>query len=86
MKKENYSYTVMKNRSAFLYFNVNGLEAYLKIGESYCEIRNFVPDEMDVQEGKTVLSHTARGWYYLHGRKSKIQATGGRWITKSVIL
>lgn len=65
VKKENYSYTVMKGRSAFLYFNVNGLEAYLKIGESYCEIRNFVPDEMDVQEGKTVLSHTARGWYYL---------------------
>lgn len=65
VKKENYSYTVMKNQSAFLYFNVNGLEAYLKIGESYCEIRNFVPDEMDIQEGKTVLSHTARGWYYL---------------------
>ena len=65
VKKENYSYTVMKNRSAFLYFNVNGLVAFLKIGESYCEIRNFVPDEMDVQEGKTVLSHTARGWYYL---------------------
>ena len=65
VKKENFSYTVMKNRSAFLYFNVNGLEAFLKIGESYCEIRNFVPDEMDVQEGKTVLSHTARGWYYL---------------------
>ena len=65
VKKENYSYTVMKNRSAFLYFNVNGLEAFLKIGESYCEIRNFVPDEMDVQEGKTVLSHAARGWYYL---------------------
>lgn len=65
VKKENYSYTVMKNRSAFLYFNVNGLEAYLKIGESYCEIRNFVPDEMDIQEGKIVLSHTARGWYYL---------------------
>ena len=65
VKKENYSYTVMKNRSAFLYFNVNGVEAFLKIGESYCEIRNFVPDEMDVQEGKTVLSHTARGWYYL---------------------
>lgn len=65
VKKENYSYTVMKNRSAFLYFNVNGLEAFLKIGESYCEVRNFVPDEMDVQEGKTVLSHTARGWYYL---------------------
>ena len=65
VKKENYSYTVMKNRSAFLYFNVNGLEAFLKIGESYCEIRNFVPDEMDVQEGKTVLSHSARGWYYL---------------------
>lgn len=65
VKKENYSYTVMKNRSAFLYFNVNGLEAFLKIGESYCEIRNFVPDEMDVQEGKTVLSYTARGWYYL---------------------
>lgn len=65
VKKENYSYTVMKNRSAFLYFNVNSLEAFLKIGESYCEIRNFVPDEMDVQEGKTVLSHTARGWYYL---------------------
>ena len=65
VKKENYSYTVMKNRSAFLYFNVKGLEAYLKIRESYSQIRNFVPDEMDIQEGKTVLSHTARGWYYL---------------------
>ncbi len=65
VKKENYSYTVMKGRSAFLYFNVEGLEAYLKIGESYCEVRNFVPDEMDVQEGKTVLTHTANGWYYL---------------------
>ena len=71
VKKENYSYTVMKNRSAFLYFNVNGLEAFLKIGESYCEIRNFVPDEMDVQEGKTVLSHTARGWYYLPWREKQ---------------
>ena len=71
VKKENYSYTVMKNRSAFLYFNVNGLEAYLKIGESYCEIRNFVPDEMDVQEGKTVLSHTARGWYYLPWKENQ---------------
>ena len=71
VKKENYSYTVMKNRSAFLYFNVNGLEAFLKIGESYCEIRNFVPDEMDVQEGKTVLSHTARGWFYLPGKEKQ---------------
>ena len=84
VKKENYSYTVMKNRSAFLYFNVNGLEAYLKIGESYCEIRNFIPDEMDVQEERRVLSHTARGWYLsaMEG-KGKIQATGGRWIIKS---
>lgn len=77
VKKENYSYTVMKNRSAFLYFNVNGLEAYLKIGESYCEIRNFVPDEMDVQEGKTVLSHTARGWYYLPWKEK--QNTSNWW-------
>ena len=36
VKKENYSYTVMKNRSAFLYFNVNGLEAFLKIAGVLC--------------------------------------------------
>ena len=65
VKKEKYAYTVMKGKSAFLYFNAKGLEAYLKIGESYCEIRNFIPDEMDPQEGKTILSHTANGWYYL---------------------
>lgn len=65
VKKENYGYTVMKGKSAFLYFNTKGLEAYLKIGESYCAIRNFIPDQMEVGEGKTVLSYTANGWYYL---------------------
>lgn len=63
--KEKYAYTIMKGNSALLYFNVKGLEAYLKIGESYCDIRNFKPDSMEVTEGKTVLSARAGGWYYL---------------------
>lgn len=65
VKKENYAYTVMRGSSAFLYFHVKGLEVYVKIGESYCEIRNFVPQQLTVSENGCEMSAVANGWYYL---------------------
>lgn len=65
VRKENYAYTVMNSKSAFLYFNVKGLEVYFKIGESYCEIRNFIPQKMEITENGCLMSAKANGWYYL---------------------
>lgn len=65
VKKENYAYTVMRGKSDFLYFNIKGMELYVKIGESYCEIRNFIPTHLEVSEHGCELSARANGWYYL---------------------
>jgi hypothetical protein len=64
VRKKAYSYTIMKHHSSFLYFNVDGMEVYFKIGESYCDIRNFIPQEIEVKETSSVLSADAMGWYY----------------------
>lgn len=60
-----YTYTVLNGKSAFLYFKSGSTMIYLKIGESYCDIRNFIPQTIEVGEGRCTLKATAKGWYYL---------------------
>ena len=35
------------------------------MGESYCDIRNFIPSEIQPREDGCLLKGTAQGWYYL---------------------
>ena len=59
-----YTYTVLRGKSAFLYFKCGAAQLCVKIGESYCDIRNFIPQQLDVQAQGCTLQGTAQGWYY----------------------
>ncbi|MEY8354158.1 hypothetical protein AALB39_12470 [Lachnospiraceae bacterium 54-53] len=64
-KTPKYGYSILKGKSAFLYLKFQETLVYLKIGESYCDIRNFIPQAIEEKDGGWVLTSTARGWYYL---------------------
>lgn len=64
-KREKYGYSILKGKSAFLYLKFDETLIYLKIGESYCDIRNFIPQTMEEKAGTCVLTAVAEGWYYL---------------------
>lgn len=65
VKTPKYGYTVLKDKSAFLFIKFKETPIYIKIGESYCAIRNFIPQAIDITEQECILSATAKGWYYL---------------------
>jgi hypothetical protein len=67
VKTPSYGYTVINGKSAFLYFKRGSMMVSVKLGESYCDIRNFIPQSIEVDEEKktSVLTATANGWYYL---------------------
>ena len=64
-KTPNYGYSILKDKNAFLYLKFKETLVYLKIGESYCDIRNFKPQTIEEKDGVCVLSAVAKGWYYL---------------------
>ena len=59
-----YSYTVLRGKSDFLYVKRGALMLCVRLGESLCETRNFVPAQMEVQGDVCTLSGEAQGWYY----------------------
>ncbi len=65
VRKPRYAYTVLRGKSAFLFFQAGAERVYFKIGESYCDIRNFLPSEIRETEDGCVLKGRANGWYYL---------------------
>ena len=65
VKKEGYSYTAIRGKSAFLFFQAGETRTYFKIGESYCDVRNFIPSEIQETEDGCILKGQAKGWYYL---------------------
>lgn len=64
VKKENYVYSVLNNKAAFLFLKFGTLPIGLRIGESYCDIRNFIPKSIEVKDNGCVLKAEAGGWYY----------------------
>ncbi len=64
-KTPEFGYSILKGKSTFLFLKFCGTLVYLKIGESYCDIRNFIPQTMEESDGKCVLTSVAKGWYYL---------------------
>ncbi|MDK2809204.1 MAG: hypothetical protein PWP24_1941 [Clostridiales bacterium] len=65
VKNETFGYSLLKGKSAFAYLKFKDTLIYLKIGESYCDIRNFIPQSLEVNETEYILRATAKGWYYL---------------------
>ena len=50
VKRPGFTYTVMRGKTAFLYVKRGDLMVHVKLGESYCDIRNFVPEEITVEK------------------------------------
>lgn len=64
-KTPEYGYSILKGKSAFLFLKFQETLIYLKIGESYCDIRNFIPQTIEEKDGVCILTSVAKGWYYL---------------------
>ena len=66
VRKGCYSYTVMRDKSNFLYVHNGSIKLAVKIGGSFCEHRAFKAETMRMEEdGSFHLHQTMRGWYYL---------------------
>lgn len=64
VKKKKYGYTVLTHKPGFLFLKFGSFPIGMRIGESYCDIRNFLPAKIEVTEGGCILSGEAKGWYY----------------------
>lgn len=64
VKKPGYVYSVLNQKAAFLFLKFGSLPIGLRIGESYCDIRNFIPKDMQVTEDGCILKAESKGWYY----------------------
>lgn len=59
-------YTVMRDKSNFLYFHNGTIKLEMKVAGSFCEHRAFKAETMEVlPSGAVHLHQTMRGWYYL---------------------
>ena len=65
VRRGRYSYTVMKDKSNFLYVHNGAIKLAVKIGGSFCEHRAFKAETMWEENGEFHLHQTMRGWYYL---------------------
>ena len=65
VRRGRYSYTVMKDKSNFLYVHNGSVKLAVKIGGSFCEHRAFKAEKMWEENGVFHLHQTMRGWYYL---------------------
>jgi hypothetical protein len=64
VKTEKFAYTIINNKSAFLFMKAGDTQIYVKIGESYGSVRNFIPQSLTVKEREYILTAVAEGWYY----------------------
>ncbi len=65
VRRGRFSYTVMKDKSNFLYVHNGAIKLAVKIGGSFCEHRAFKAETMWEENGEFHLHQTMRGWYYL---------------------
>lgn len=66
VRRGNFTYTVMRDKSNFLYVHNGHIKLAVKIGGSFCEHRAFKAETMEMDEsGAFHLHQTMRGWYYL---------------------
>lgn len=66
VRRDRYSYTVMREKSNFLYVHNGHIKLAVKVGGSFCEHRAFKAETMEMDEsGAFHLHQTMRGWYYL---------------------
>lgn len=82
VRRGRYTYTVMKDKSNFLWVHNGSIKLAVKIGGSFCEHRAFKAETMEMDEnGAFHLHQTMRAGTICPSRKSPPPRTGGRWTT-----
>ncbi len=64
VKKPAYVCSVLNQKARFLFVKFGELQVGVRIGEAYCDVRYFQPQQMETWEDGCVLRAVARGWYY----------------------
>lgn len=62
---KDYTFTVMKDKTDFLYFHDGTIKVAMKVAGSFVQYRAFSGDSMEEIPGGYHLHQTMRGWYYL---------------------
>ena len=65
VRRGKYTYTVMRDKSSFLYVHNGSIKLAVKIGGSFCEHRAFRAETMTEDENGFHLHQRMRGWSYL---------------------
>ena len=65
VRRGKYTYTVMRDKSSFLYVHNGSIRLAVKLGGSFCEHRAFKAETMTEDESGFHLHQRMRGWYYL---------------------
>ncbi len=66
VRRGSWTYTVMRDKSDFLYVHNGSVKLAVKLGGSFCEHRAFKAERMEMgEDGSFRLHETMRGWYYL---------------------
>lgn len=64
VKKEKYVYSVLNKKASFFFLKFGNLPMGIRIGEAYCEVRNFIPQSLEDTKDGCILRAKTRGWYY----------------------
>ncbi|MCD8119417.1 MAG: hypothetical protein LUE29_08070 [Lachnospiraceae bacterium] len=51
VQKGNFGYSVRNHKAKFLFVKFRSLSLWMRIGEAYCDIRNFIPSRMEIEDG-----------------------------------
>lgn len=65
IRRSNYTCTVMKGKSNFLYYNNGAIRLGVKLAGSFCEHRSFIAEKMEETSVGYHLRQVMKGWYYL---------------------
>lgn len=77
VRRGDFTYTLMKGKSNFLYFSTSSLDVAVKIGGCICEHRAFIPETFEKTEDGYLLTQVMKGWYYLPFKED--QGTSDWW-------
>lgn len=64
VKKPEYVLSVLNQKPQFLFVKFGDVKLGLRIDEAYCDVRYFIPRQMEDTGDGCVLHAAARGWFY----------------------
>jgi hypothetical protein len=65
VRRGDYSFSLIRGNTRFLYFQAGSLSLYMKIGVSYFDGREFCGQTLEKTAAGYCLTYKAHGWYYL---------------------